>query len=68
MSIEQITEVLKSEDVAMSAKGIAIAAGCDATSELCVQIKDLCWEAIEAGQMLVTTVIETEQQFFHLPA
>ena len=64
MTREAIKAVLVSEDVACSVKGIAKHMKIDAPSEVLREIKDQCWEMVEAGELTCTTVKDTEEQFF----
>lgn len=64
MSIESIKTVLVKENVGCSVKRIAQLLGVDAPSEVLREIKEMCWEAVECGDLLCTTVMETGEQFF----
>ena len=64
MTIEAIKTVLVEANVGCSVKRIAQLLGVDALSEVLREIKDTCWEAVDSGELLCTTITDTEEQFF----
>ena len=64
MSNDEIKAVLIAANVACSVKQIEKLLQIDAPSEVLRNIKDTCWEMVEAGVLQCATVTETEEQFF----
>lgn len=64
VTIEAIKNVLTEANVGCSTKQIAILLKIDAPSEVLRGISEVCWESVEAGELVCLTNTLTDQQFF----